>query len=76
MGCSDSKVNGAIRNTFHVFEDWESEELFQADTAGDHVMGLFIEMGTVWGDTELGTDKAITMTVHQATLETVPLNIP
>ena len=71
MWCSDSKVNGAIRNTFHMFEDWESEELFQADTAGDHVMGLFIEMGTVWGDTELGTDKAITMTVRN--MKTVPI---
>ena len=57
-------------NTFYMFEDWESEELFLADTAMDHVMGFFIEMGTVWGDTELGTDKAINMSV--ITLETVP----
>ena len=54
-----------------MFEDWESEEAFQADTAGDHVMGFFIKMGTVWGDTELGTDKAINMTVR--TFKTVPI---
>ena len=58
-----------------MIEDWESEELFKADTAMDHVMGFFIEMGTVWGDTELGTDKAINMTVNQFTLETVPLKL-
>ena len=58
-----------------MIEDWESEELFKADTAMDHVMGFFTEMGTVWGDTELGTDKAINMTVNQATLETVPLKL-
>ena len=54
-----------------MFEDWESEELFLADTAMDHVMGFFIEMGTVWGDTELGTDKAITLTVRS--MKTVPI---
>ena len=58
-------------NTFHMIEDWESEELFKADTAMDHVMGFFIEMGTVWGDMELGTDKAITLTVRS--MKTVPV---
>ena len=58
-----------------MIEDWESEELFKADTAMDHVMGFFTEMGTVWGDTELGTDKAINMTVNQFTLESVPLKL-
>ena len=58
-------------NTFYLIEDWESEEALNADTAGDHVMGFFIEMGTVWGDTELGTDKAITMTVRN--MKTVPI---
>ena len=58
-------------NTFYMFEDWESEELFLADTAMDHVMGFFTEMGTVWGDTELGTDKAITLTVRS--MKTVPI---
>ena len=51
-------------NTFYMFEDWESEELFLADTAMDHVMGFFIEMGA-----ELGTD--ITMTVRS--MKTVPI---
>ena len=54
-----------------MIEDWESEEALNADTAGDHVMGFFIEMGTVWGDTELGTDKAITLTVRS--MKTVPV---
>ena len=58
-------------NTFYLIEDWESEEALNADTAGDHVMGFFIEMGTVWGDTELGTDKAITLTVRS--MKTVPV---
>ena len=58
-------------NTFYLIEDWESEEALNADTAGDHVMGFFIEMGTVWGDTELGTDKAITLTVRS--MKTVPI---
>ena len=58
-------------NTFYLIEDWESEEALNADTAGDHVMGFFIEMGTVWGDTELGTDKTITLTVRS--MKTVPV---
>ena len=48
---------------FYLIEDWESEGDLGADTAGDHVMGFFTEMGTIWGETELGTDKAITLTV-------------
>ena len=58
-------------NTFYLIEDWKSEEAFLTDTAMDHVMGFFIEMGTVWGDMELGTDKAITLTVRS--MKTVPV---
>ena len=59
-------------NTFYMFEDWESEEFLK----DDHGSGFFMEMGTVirkqgYGEMEMGTDKAITMTVK--TLETVPI---
>ena len=50
-------------NIFYLIEDWESEGDLGADTGGDHVMGFFTEMGTIWGETALGTDKAITLTV-------------
>ena len=46
-----------------MIEDWESDEDLAADAASDHVVAFFSEMGTLWGDVELGTDKAIKMTV-------------
>ena len=58
-------------NTFYLIEDWESEEDLNNDAAGDHTINFLTEMGTVWGDLELGTDKAITMTVRE--MKTVPI---
>ena len=46
-----------------MIEDWESDKDLAADAASDHVVAFFSEMGTLWGDVELGTDKAIKMTV-------------
>ena len=53
-----------------MIEDWETEEDLAADAASDHVVAFFSEMGTLWGELELGTDKAITMTVK--TMKGVP----
>ena len=58
-------------NTFHLIEEYETKEAFEADTAMDHIMGFFNEMGVVWGDIEFGTDKAVQMEVHFA--NTVPV---
>ena len=58
-------------NTFYLIEDWESKEDLDVDAAGDHTLAFLSEMGTVWGELELGTDKAITMTVRE--MKTVPV---
>ena len=44
-------------NIFYLIEDWESEGDLGSDTAGNHVMGFFTEMGTIWGRRRLARTR-------------------